>query len=182
MHPQASRPFPSPLGLEGEGEGGGRGGGEANSRSFMAVWVKLALSFSSLFMSIGLLYEFIRVHQQTSRISKLCKQTFLCRWIKISVKYIMYSIVAPSLQYLYHSWYYYGASLRKFICEASASRMLINPGIVFTFTRQRWSSTTFSSYLALLVWRSNIRNVRNSSSCFLFSQQYRVIFSFSSKV
>ncbi len=28
--------------------------------------------------------------------------------------------------------------------------MLINPGIVFTFTRQWWSSTTFSSYLALL--------------------------------
>jgi hypothetical protein len=30
--------------------------------------------------------------------------------------------------------------------------MLINPRIVFTFTRQRWSSTTFSTYLALLVY------------------------------
>ncbi len=48
---------------------------------------------------------------------------------------------------------------RKFTCDKSASGMLINPGIVFTFTRQRWSSTTFSSYLALLVWRSNIWNI-----------------------
>ncbi len=31
--------------------------------------------------------------------------------------------------------------------------MSINPRIVFTFTLQRWSSTTFSSYLTLLVWR-----------------------------
>jgi hypothetical protein len=35
----------------------------------------------------------------------------------------------------------------KFICDKSASGMLINPPVVFTFTRQRWSS----SYLALLV-------------------------------
>ncbi len=44
----------------------------------------------------------------------------------------------------------------KYICDKSASGMLINPRIVFTFTRQRWSSTPFSSYLALLVWRLNI--------------------------
>jgi hypothetical protein len=49
---------------------------------------------------------------------------------------------------------------RKFIYDKSASRMLINPGIVFTFTRQRWSiAFIFSSYLALPVWRSNIRNI-----------------------
>ncbi len=48
---------------------------------------------------------------------------------------------------------------RKFIYDKLANGMLINTGIVFTFTRQRWSSTTFSSYLALLVWRSNIRNL-----------------------
>jgi hypothetical protein len=41
---------------------------------------------------------------------------------------------------------------RKFICDKkSASGMLINPQVAFTFTRQRWSSFTFSSYLALLV-------------------------------
>jgi hypothetical protein len=28
-------------------------------------------------------------------------------------------------------------------CEKSGIGMLINPGIVFTYTRQRWSSTTF---------------------------------------
>ncbi len=33
--------------------------------------------------------------------------------------------------------------------------MLKNPPIVFTFTRQRSRSTSFSSYLALPVWRSN---------------------------
>ncbi len=43
----------------------------------------------------------------------------------------------------------------KFICDKSMSGMLINPPIVFTSMRQRWSSTTFSSYLALLVCRSN---------------------------
>ncbi len=44
---------------------------------------------------------------------------------------------------------------RKFIKLASG--MLINSPIVFTFTRQRWCSTIFSSNLALLVWKSNIR-------------------------
>jgi hypothetical protein len=38
---------------------------------------------------------------------------------------------------------------RKLICSKSARGMLINPRIVFTFTRQRWSITTFSSYLGL---------------------------------
>ncbi len=38
---------------------------------------------------------------------------------------------------------------RKFINSKSARGMLINPRIVFTFTRQRWSSTSFSSYLGL---------------------------------
>jgi hypothetical protein len=33
----------------------------------------------------------------------------------------------------------------------SPSGMLINPRVVFTFTRQRWSSTTFSSLLTLLI-------------------------------
>ncbi len=47
---------------------------------------------------------------------------------------------------------------RKFKCDKSASGMLIKQQIVFTFTRQSWRSTgtTFISYLALLVWRSNI--------------------------
>jgi hypothetical protein len=50
--------------------------------------------------------------------------------------------------------------------------MLINPRIVFIFTRQRWSSTTFSSDLSLLAWRSNIRNVPHRlTSC--ISQQYQ---------
>ncbi len=40
---------------------------------------------------------------------------------------------------------------RKFIYDKSSSGMLINPPIVFTFTRRRWSSTTFSVFLALLV-------------------------------
>jgi hypothetical protein len=36
--------------------------------------------------------------------------------------------------------------------KKSATRMLINPRIVFTYTRQRWLvPTTFSFYLALLV-------------------------------
>jgi hypothetical protein len=37
---------------------------------------------------------------------------------------------------------------QKFICDKSAIRKLINPPIVYTFTRQSWSSTitTFSSY------------------------------------
>jgi hypothetical protein len=36
--------------------------------------------------------------------------------------------------------------------KKSASRMLTNPRIVFTYTRQRWLvPTTFSFYLALLV-------------------------------
>jgi hypothetical protein len=46
---------------------------------------------------------------------------------------------------------------RKFICNKSASGMLINPPTVFTFTCQRWSSTTFNSYLALLMLRSKIQ-------------------------
>ncbi len=54
---------------------------------------------------------------------------------------------------MYSSYYYYGAVLSM---KKSASRMLINPRIVFKFTRQRWSSNIFSSYLALLVWSSNI--------------------------
>ncbi len=38
----------------------------------------------------------------------------------------------------------------------SSSEMLVNPRVVFTFTRQRWSSTTFSSLLTFYVWTSNI--------------------------
>jgi hypothetical protein len=45
---------------------------------------------------------------------------------------------------------------RKFICDKPASGMLINPHIVFTFTRQRWGSITFSSDLALLEWEDQI--------------------------
>ncbi len=58
-------------------------------------------------------------------------------------------IVAANLQYFTaRNIIMHGAvlSLKK-----SANRILINPRIVFTFTRQRWSITTFSSYLALLV-------------------------------
>ncbi len=55
---------------------------------------------------------------------------------------------------------------RKFMCDKSASGMLINPPIVFTFTRQRWSSTKFRSYLALLVWRSNIRIISHPPTSF----------------
>ncbi len=41
--------------------------------------------------------------------------------------------------------------MNKFIYDKSAIGVLINPDIVFTLTFQRWSNTTFSSYLALLV-------------------------------
>ena len=37
----------------------------------------------------------------------------------------------------------------------SSRGMLINPRVVFTLMRPRWSSTTFSLLLALLVWTSN---------------------------
>jgi len=50
--------------------------------------------------------------------------------------------------------------------KKSASRMLLNPRIVFTFTRQRWS-TTFSSYLALLMWRSNIHIILHPPTSFI---------------
>jgi hypothetical protein len=55
---------------------------------------------------------------------------------------------------------------RKFICAKSGSGMLKNPPIVFTFTRQKWSSISFCSYLVLLVWRSNIRIT--SHPCYFF--------------
>ncbi len=38
----------------------------------------------------------------------------------------------------------------------SQNEMQINPPVVFTFMRQRWSSTTFSFLPAMLVWTSNI--------------------------
>jgi hypothetical protein len=38
----------------------------------------------------------------------------------------------------------------------SSLGLLINPRVVFTLTRQRGSSTTFSSWLTLIVWTSNI--------------------------
>ncbi len=37
----------------------------------------------------------------------------------------------------------------------SSTRMLINPPVVFTFTRKRWGSTTFSSLLTLHGWTTN---------------------------
>ncbi len=48
--------------------------------------------------------------------------------------------------------YYYGAVLAMW---KSSTGMLINPPVVFTLMRQRWSSTTFSLLLASLVWTSN---------------------------
>ncbi len=59
---------------------------------------------------------------------------------------------------------------RKFIYDKSTSGMLINPRIVFTFTRKSWSNTTFSSYLALLVWRSNMRNLPHPPTSFISQQ------------
>jgi hypothetical protein len=49
-------------------------------------------------------------------------------------------------------------------CDQSASGMFINPPIIFTIKRQRWSSTAFSSYLALLVWRSIIRVISHPTT------------------
>ncbi len=41
--------------------------------------------------------------------------------------------------------------MAQVIYDKSASGMLINPQIIFTFTRQRWNSINFSSYVSLLV-------------------------------
>ncbi len=65
-----------------------------------------------------------------------------------------------------------------YTCDKSASGMFINPRFVFTFTRQRWRSTRFSSYLALLLWRSNKRIIPRPPTSFisqiiLFKSQYR---------
>jgi hypothetical protein len=60
----------------------------------------------------------------------------------------------------------------KFICDKSARGKLINPPIVFTFTRQRWSSSTCNSYLALLLWRSNIRIISHPPTSFILQQVY----------
>jgi hypothetical protein len=49
--------------------------------------------------------------------------------------------------------------------------MQINPPIVLTFTRQRWSSTTFGLSLALLVSRSNI-HPHTTSLLIFYLQQY----------
>jgi hypothetical protein len=47
-----------------------------------------------------------------------------------------------------------------YLWEISEWNVKKNPGIVFTFTRQRWSSTYFSDWLLPLpVWRSNILNI-----------------------
>jgi hypothetical protein len=56
--------------------------------------------------------------------------------------------------------------------------MLINPRIVFTFTRQRWNSTTFSLYLALLIWRSNVRNIPYLPTVLLSSRNISMIQTF----
>ncbi len=73
-------------------------------------------------------------------------------------------IVRPTYNIILLLW-------RKFISDKSASGMLINPRIVFTFTRPRWSSNTFSSYLALLVLRYKIRNLPHPTS-FISRQSY----------
>ncbi len=41
--------------------------------------------------------------------------------------------------------------MRKFIYDKSASEMLINPWVVFTFMRQRWSSTMHLQFISSLV-------------------------------
>ena len=72
---------------------------------------------------------------------------------------------------------------RKFICDKSASWMLINPPIVFTFTRQRWSSATLIIYLALLLKYTHYISSTYffhlaTIICFLFlNPEYRYIFS-----
>ncbi len=59
---------------------------------------------------------------------------------------------------------------RKFIYNKSASVMLIKPGIVFIFTRQKWSSATFNSYLTLLMWVKYTQYT--SANYFLLLPQY----------
>ncbi len=47
--------------------------------------------------------------------------------------------------------------------------MQINPPVVFTFTRHRWSSTTFSLLLAFDVWASNTYFTLGSSYLFFLA-------------
>ncbi len=77
------------------------------------------------------------------------------------IKY--YYFAAAYQQYLHNSQYYYGAIISM---KKSARGMWINPGVVFTFTRQRWGSITFRSYLALLAWGSNILNIPQLSTSY----------------
>ncbi len=56
----------------------------------------------------------------------------------------------------------------KFISDESASKMLINPPIVFSFTRQSWSSANFSSYSFDGVKSVEIKYTHFNSSTYFF--------------
>ncbi len=78
--------------------------------------------------------------------------------VRFSVRNLPWRWPAGSIEnsayiwWLYGSYYYYGAVLTMW---KSSTGMLINPPVVFTLMRQRWSSTTFSLFLVLLMWTSN---------------------------
>ncbi len=59
--------------------------------------------------------------------------------------------------------------MARFIYVKIIKSRLINPRVVFTFTRQRWSSTIFSSLLTLIVWTSNVLHTPLSFYLFLTS-------------
>jgi hypothetical protein len=63
-----------------------------------------------------------------------------------------------------------GSATLDLSMKKSASGILINPPIILTFPRQRWSSTTFSSYVALLVGRSNKRITSYQPTSFILQQ------------
>ncbi len=66
---------------------------------------------------------------------------FFFIFISLFMFHLKYMLSRPTYSIVILLW-------RKFICDKPASGMLTNLRIVFTFTRQRWSSATFSSDLA----------------------------------
>jgi hypothetical protein len=65
---------------------------------------------------------------------------------------------------------------RKFPYDKSASEMLINPRIVFTFIRQRWRITYHLQFISSLAGVKIEYTSYNSSTYFLFSQQRNILY------
>ncbi len=129
------------------------------STSFISVSIFSVCCYSSVSISMappvrGSHWSLWWLQKQGRHPSDSCEEDRKCPAHKSIENYCHHAI---SRQYLgccglpTVSQYYYGASLYV------NQRKEKNPPIIFKFTRQRWSSTTFGLYLALLVWRSNIR-------------------------